>query len=248
MLKKTVILYLLHTFSTYAQQSTRVKGIVFNQENTIEQVTILNQKTQQSSITNRLGKFSIGVEINDTLVFKHTEHILKKIIVTPQIITENELTIELKSKITKLNEVVVTTSSINASSLGIIQKPIQEYTKSERMLKTAGDFKPIHLLGILGGSLPVDPIINAITGRTKMLKKVIEKEDQNTLFDRIKENYKTYCINELNITTEEQCHAFMMYLTNFEKFDELFFSKNIELNLFNIKNIYTEDYLKIKNN
>ena len=116
------------------------------------------------------------------------------------------------------------------------------------MLKTAGDFKPIHLLGILGGSLPVDPIINAITGRTKMLKKVIEREDQNTLFDRIKENYKTYCINELNITTEEQCHAFMMYLTNFEKFDELFFSKNIELNLFNIKNIYTEDYLKIKNN
>jgi len=229
MLKKTVILYLLHTFSTYAQQSTRVKGIVFNQENTIEQVTILNQKTQQSSITNRLGKFSIGVEINDTLVFKHTEHILKKIIVTPQIITENELTIELKSKITKLNEVVVTTSSINASSLGIIQKPIQEYTKSERMLKTAGDFKPIHLLGILGGSLPVDPIINAITGRTKMLKKVIEKEDQNTLFDRIKENYKTYCINELNITTEEQCHAFMMYLTNFENSTNYFFQKTLNL-------------------
>ena len=73
-----------------------------------------------------------------------------------------------------LDEVFIASNSeFNAVSLGILKKEIKPLTPYERQLYTAGDFKPVHLLSILTGSLNVDPIINAITGRTKRLKKYI---------------------------------------------------------------------------
>lgn len=115
-----------------------------------------------------------------------------------------------------MDEIIITTSTINPLSLGIIQAPVKDYTKSERMLKTAGDFKQIHLLGVLVGSLPINPIINTITGRTKMLKKVLEKESENQLFDKLKESYNTYCIEELKISDLENRNMFLMYLSSIE--------------------------------
>lgn len=76
-----------------------------------------------------------------------------------------------------LEEVFIQSKSeFTALSLGIIQKEIKPPSPYERQLYTAGDFKPIHLLSLLGGSLQVDPIINAISGRTKRLKKYIQFE------------------------------------------------------------------------
>lgn len=45
-------------------------------------------------------------------------------------------------------------------------------TQMERRLYT-GDFKPIDLLGLLGGSVNVDAILNSINGRTAMTKKLM---------------------------------------------------------------------------
>ena len=80
----------------------------------------------------------------------------------------------MTSKALVLEEVeIVDNKSYNAVDLGILQRPAKSYTPMERRLKTAGDFKPIHLLGLLGGSLQLDPIFNAINGKTKRLKKEI---------------------------------------------------------------------------
>jgi hypothetical protein len=38
------------------------------------------------------------------------------------------------------------------------------------------------LLGLLGGSMPLDPLINKINGRTKRLKKLVVLEAKTTLF------------------------------------------------------------------
>ena len=64
--------------------------------------------------------------------------------------------------------------------MGIIPYGQKKYTPAERKLKTAGDFKPIHLLGLLGGAFALDPIINKINGRTKKLKKEIKVEGKET--------------------------------------------------------------------
>ncbi len=59
-------------------------------------------------------------------------------------------------------------------------------TKSERLLHEAGDFRPAMLLGLLGGSLPINPILNGLSGRTKMLKKRVELEKNTEKMQRLK--------------------------------------------------------------
>jgi hypothetical protein len=51
----------------------------------------------------------------------------------------------------QLDEVVIRRyNNINAVSLGIIPANQKSYTPAERKLRTAGDFKPIMLLGLIG--------------------------------------------------------------------------------------------------
>jgi hypothetical protein len=105
--------------------------------------------------------------------------------------------VTLSSKTIDLNEVIINTNTITAEKIGIIPENQKKYTPAERRLKTAGDFKPIHLLSILGGTLPLDPIINKISGRTKRLKKELEIEKKERLLSQLKSlfNDDFYVIN-----------------------------------------------------
>lgn len=128
--------------------------------------------------------------------------------------------------INKLDEVFIQSKSkFNAVSLGIIQKEIKPLTQYERQLYTAGDFKPIHLLSLLGGSLQVDLIINAISGRTKRLKKYIEfeKKENNLIF--LEDHFTKYMLNNLNIE-EEILGRFLNYLVENENLQDLIDRKN----------------------
>lgn len=216
MTKKIFLVFILFIHFNFGQTNSKIRGLIIDNKKTIEQAIVTNKNTQQNRITNSLGKFVIEANFTDTLEISHKDYYLKKIILTPQLLQNELLLVELKPLSTDLDEIIITTSTINPLSLGIIQAPVKDYTKSERMLKTAGDFKQIHLLGVLVGSLPINPIINTITGRTKMLKKVLEKESENQLFDKLKESYNTYCIEELKISDLENRNMFLMYLSSIE--------------------------------
>lgn len=128
--------------------------------------------------------------------------------------------------VNKLDDVFINSKSeFTALSLGIIQKEIKPLTQYERQLYTAGDFKPIHLLSLLGGSLAVDPIINAISGRTKRLKRYVqfEKKESNLIY--LEDNYKEYMLNTLNIK-EQLIGRFLNYLVENEELQYLIDRKN----------------------
>lgn len=148
----------------------------------LENAYAKNISTGKSSVTNSLGEFQLPAKAGDTLVFSHVglkDHI--------KFVDSNDeknsfLSIIMSGQTNELDEVKVTgVSEINAVSLGIIPKEIKPLTMNERRLVTAGDFKWVHLLGLLGGNLQIDPILNAINGRTKQLKRniQIEKKVQN---------------------------------------------------------------------
>lgn len=106
---------------------------------------------------------------------------------------------------------------INAVSLGILQKEIKPLTQYERRLYTAGDFKWYHLFNLLGGNLEVDPIINAITGRTKRIKGYIEIERKISSIDYIEETQTEYITENLDIPKDLQ-GRFITYLVEDENF------------------------------
>lgn len=134
----------------------------------------------------------------------------------------------IPQNIIELNEVKIRPNSkIDAYSLGIIPKPVKTPTHYERQLLTAGDFKPIHLLGLLGGSLQVDPILNAINGRTKRLKKYVAIEKQQKYQEYLSENFQEYFSEQLKIDSQ-YIGSFVIHLCDDKKVMSLIASKSFE--------------------
>ena len=75
---------------------------------------------------------------------------------------------------------------INFYDVGIPGYTGKIATQSERRLAEAGDFKPKMLFGLFAGGLPLNPILNGISGRTKMLKELVKKERNADLLRKIK--------------------------------------------------------------
>ena len=148
----------------------------------VEGVTIVNLVNEKSTISDSNGEFYILAKAQDLLVFSSVNLEYHRKIIEQEDLKSELIIIKMISKTTELKEVIVNNNpELNAVSLGISPKGIKHRTPMERKLYTAGDFKPIHLLGILGGSLAVDPILNAINGRTAMIKKEIEVEKKERL-------------------------------------------------------------------
>ena len=184
-------------------QSVEIKGQILAND-AVEGIHILNNNSNTFTISNSKGEFSIPSKLNDTLSFSGISYEFKKVIVSHNMIQSKSLTIYLAEKIIALDEVVVgkiltgdlsldlansgVKRDINFYDLGIPGYAGIPKSQSERRLYTAGDFKPIHLLALLGGSLPLDPIFNAISGRTKLLKNRVRLESQDECILKFKAN------------------------------------------------------------
>lgn len=184
-------------------QRVDIKGHIFAKDD-VEGIHILNKSSNTFTISNGVGEFSISAKLNDTLTFSGVSYTLKDVMVGEDMINSKSLTIYLTESITALDEVVVgkiltgdlsvdlansgVERGINFFDLGISGYTGKPKTQSERRLFTAGDFKPIHLLALLGGSLPLDPIFNAISGRTKLLKHRVHLENVDQCILKTKDN------------------------------------------------------------
>lgn len=205
-----------------------LQGKISVASGSVEGVTIVNLVNEKSTISDNNGEFFILAKANDLLVFSSVNLEYHRKIIEEEDLKVDMLIVKMTSKTTKLKEVIVNKHpEINAVSLGISPRGIKKYTPAERRLKTAGDFKPIQLLGILGGSLPVDPIINAISGRTAMLKKELEVETKERLLALFDALYKddNYFIKTLKIP-EDYIKGFKYYCIENQNFAEVLKTKS----------------------
>ncbi|MFB9055105.1 carboxypeptidase-like regulatory domain-containing protein [Formosa undariae] len=179
----------------------------------IENIHVINKSSKRFTISNVNGEFSIEAKLNDTLIFSSIQYSTKEVVIDAAILIRNTLYVSLSEDINTLEEVVVgkvltgnlmldigsstAKRNINFYDVGIPGYQGKPSTKAERDLSGAGgEFKPIMLLGLLGGSLPVDPIINGISGRTKKLKKRIAFEKKHELMQDIRHRFSNDFFNE----------------------------------------------------
>lgn len=200
--RNTYISLVISLFSLYsiAQERTLLEGRVQSDEGLLENVAAKNISTGRSSATNNFGIFQLLAKEGDTLVFSHIgmNDLIK--FLDSSDVRKSSLTIKMVGRINELEEVAITdVQEINAVSLGIIPKEIQTLSINERRLAEAGDFKWTQLLGLVGGGVPVNPILNAISGRTKKLKRniVVEKKIRNIA---MLEGYTDYMKSSMNLT------------------------------------------------
>ncbi|WP_422083888.1 carboxypeptidase-like regulatory domain-containing protein [Ulvibacterium sp.] len=186
-----LICFLLCAISMEAQSllSKRLEGRVYSKEGDVAATHVLNITAQKATITDVNGFFSISVKLNDTLVFSAIQFKRKEVVVSPKVLESKFLLVPLEEALTELDEVVVrlynlsgdmgsdlnnleTESVVTASTLGLPNAYVKPPTQAERQFfeATTG-----------GGIVPLNPILNAISGRTKMLKNRLKR---NTKYER----------------------------------------------------------------
>jgi hypothetical protein len=169
----------------------KLKGTIDAKGASVENIHISNLSNEKSTISKADGTFEIEAEEGDLLTF-HAIHLeFWRQSVKPKDIACSCIAISLLPKTMELEGVEVTEyTKINAVSLGIVSPNIVRRTQAERRLYTATSG---------GGLIALDPIINAITGRTKMLKEelVIERLErlEKQVFDLIDKEYFTEVLN-----------------------------------------------------
>ncbi|MDR6764292.1 putative regulator of Ras-like GTPase activity (Roadblock/LC7/MglB family) [Flavobacterium sp. 2755] len=205
---------------SFGQEKTskEIFGQILEQSSVIEGINIINTATQRTAVSDKNGRFSIEVKEGDVLIFSAVDKESVKHRITAEDFNLALIQIKMKAGKIELKEVVINENAhINAVNLGIVSKDQKKYTPAERKLATAGDFKAISLLGLLGGSVAIDPILNKINGRTKMLKKNVQIEKKEIALEKLGALFEDeYFINELKIPSD-YISGFKFYLVENEE-------------------------------
>jgi hypothetical protein len=204
-------------------QLQNLKGKVTASED-VEGIHILNKTALKYTVTNTDGTFEILARANDTLTISSLKYETKELRITEANISNNSLTVFLVDKIIELDEVVVgkiLTGNLSSDMANLkVETPINFYdlgipgytgkpkTLSERKLYEATTG---------GGIIPFAPIINAITGRTKMLKKNIQLDNDMRCMRRFKDEYRDVLFygDEFSEAYQNQFFNFMMLSEDF---------------------------------
>ena len=205
--------------------SKKINGKITADSNDLEGIYIINLKTEKSTLSERGGYFSILANVGDTLVFSAVQFKAIKIVLTENDSEKELFFVKMEPLIRVLDEVRIDEyKNINAVSLGIISPFTKHYTPAERKLYTAtgGGKNQIGLDTKISG----DAILNAISGRTKMLKKEVEVEKKETLMEKISDYYdENYFIKTLKIP-QDYVKGFLFYIVEDVKFVEALTAKN----------------------
>lgn len=232
-----IILFLLTVQIGFGQNNTskEITGQIFEQSSNVEGVNIINNTTQVTAVSNAAGLFTIVVREGDVLVFSAVNLEPFKRRITFEDLNSASVIIKMSAKEIELKEVIVNDNGgITAENLGVIPYGQKKYTPAERKVYTAT-------------STPGDMLLNAISGRTAMLKKEVNVEKKEMLFRKIEylfdENYYT---ERLKIPVAD-IKGFQLYCVDDPEFAVSLDTKNKTMSMFLITDL-ARKYLTILEN
>ena len=215
--------------------SKQLVGKVIEQSTPIEGVNVINNTTQVATVSDSDGNFLITAREGEVLVFSavNLEPFKRRIVAAD--FYPNLLTVKMTAKEVELKEVIVNeNANITAENLGIIPYGQKKYTPAERKVYTAT-------------STSVDKLLNAISGRTTMLKKEVKVEQKEALFRKLEylfeENYYT---ERLRIPVDD-IKGFQLFCVEDADFAVSLNTKNKTMSMFLITDL-ARKYLTILEN
>ncbi|MFV8368300.1 hypothetical protein [Flavobacterium sp. LB2R40] len=232
---KIIYLFLAFTVTKAMSQEgfrTRLNGKVTDEVSALEGIYVINIATEKVAITDYEGDFYVQAAVGDTLLFNGTQFKETKMVLVQDHFEHGILSVKLAPIINQLREVIIR-NGINAVALGIVSKGQKVYTPAERKLYTASNLNATANVGsMMGGSISADPLINWISGRTKMLKKEVEVEKKETYLRQLENMFTIdYFVGKLKIPTE-YVKGFEYYSVENEQFVAVLKSKNVALTTF----------------
>lgn len=246
MLKKLLLFSLFCPLFIWSQKDSIFNGKIVSETNFLDEVNVINVTKKIGVVTQRGGYFTIRANVNDTLMFSAINLKGYQRVVTSSDFTKDLVFIPMEVLVNQLSEVTLTQyRNINAVSLGIIPQGQKSYTPAERKLRAAEQFKWYSPLLIPVGGMSVDGLINAISGRTNMLKKELVVERKELLQERTSDYFtKEYIINTLKIP-EDYVEGFLFYVVEDSRFTNAMKIDNKTMATFILSELATE-YLELK--
>jgi hypothetical protein len=209
------------TTQLFAQGNGAVEchGKVTADMTNLEGIYVINLKTENASITDTQGYFSIKAAVGDSLLLSAVQFKSTKIALTKEQILSNLFFVKMKPIMNELKEVIVRRyPNMSAEALGIIPYGQKKYTPAERKLATAtsGRLNPMGL----------DPLLNYFSGRTAMLKKELEVEKKETFMAQLESMFdQNHLVNTLHIPSI-YVKGFLYYAVENPKFTRVLETKN----------------------
>ena len=158
----------------------------------------MNLSSLVATITKKDGTFRIVGKLGDSIAISSVQYEVFKLVLDEKIINSQKLEVRLITKVNELDEVTVkphnltgnlatdiantrtVNETIRPSKLGLPNAYVKPRTQTERRIYEAKSG---------GGILPLNPIINAITGRTKKLKNQLKLEQNEKKLTQTKEQF-----------------------------------------------------------
>lgn len=236
--------FLLFSFFTivgFSQSEKIIAGKILVKNATPSGVHIINLVNENEVISDEKGEFKILAKVDDLLVFSSLTLDYQRKIIEVEDYNNGFITMEMTAKINQLEEVeIIHYNKINAVDLGILSKKPKVYTPAERRLENAGVFRPTDILLIPFGGMPIEPLLNAISGRTKQLKKELQIERKEFAILKIGDLLPNeYFVSQLKIP-KDYVKAFQYYCVEKKDFISVLKSKNKTLIAFKMSELAVE--------
>jgi hypothetical protein len=212
-MQKSSVLLLLIFFmvtSVLAQDQffNQLEGRISSPDGDVAATHVLNVTSKKFTISDTDGFFEIPVRLYDTLLISAVQFKRKEIVVTLEILEQDLLLVSMEDALTQLAEVVVRpynlSGDISRDVVNLKTEPVTTASTLKRpnayvKIPTQGERK-LHEATSGSGLLPLNPILNGISGRTKMLKMRIKRDEKYERTQRVKEFYSdSLFTSEFNI-------------------------------------------------
>lgn len=224
------LVLLFGAFNSYSQ-SIDITGQI-RAVNEVDGIHIINKTASRFTISSSEGEFTIPAKLNDTILFSGISYQSKEIVVTKFIIASKQMPVFLEELVNALDEVVIgkvltgnllsdisnaeLKRDLNFYDLGIPGYTGKLKTQTERRLYEATSG---------GGLIPIVPIINAISGRTKRLKEHVKFEKLDSCLDRMKANFSEDLFSSFKLDEGPKAE-FFYYCQDDPEFENLCKIKN----------------------
>lgn len=213
-------------------QTVEINGKVIVDDQDIEGIHIINKTANKFTITRDDGSFTIPAKLHDTILFSAIKYKPKEVVISFEELKTRILNVYLTELVNELDEVIVgkiltgnlasdiknsdVKRDINFYDLGIPGYTGKPKTLNENRLNEATTG---------GGLVPLNPLLNYLSGRTKQLKHQVKLEGLNTCMETIKADLaKTFFEN--NELEETYRSEFFYYCLEDEEFNVICQVKN----------------------
>ena len=246
----TFFIFFISTLSLTGQEVVILEGQVLNDTIDRSNLTVVNMSLTRGTTTRSNGIFNIEARENDTLHISAVHYESREFVINQTIFNRKKISLYLIPKVTELDEIIISNidltggikkdienttykTVIAAASLGLPENAHPTYTTEERRVYSA-----------TVGAGPLGSLINAISGRTAMLKKHLEisrfQAKVNTTRDKFSDSLY---MKELNIP-EELIEDFVYYIFE-DKEAASFVNADNALGLLEYMILKSKDYLAL---